>query len=159
MSTTHVGKIGRLPKYIRDDLGRRIEDGEPGKELVKWLNGLPRVKEVLQEQFGGRPITEQNLSEWKQGGHQEWLRHQEARVLSAVHRAGQGIEVYDEDDGWSRSGNQRPIWRRAGSGTGAPAEALLKNNRPIRRNAGRFLLKCFRNCASYGGMITGRARP
>lgn len=47
MSNTHVGKIGRLPKNIRDDLGRRIEDGEQGKELVKWLNGLPRVKEVL----------------------------------------------------------------------------------------------------------------
>ena len=78
MSTTHIGKIGRLPKSIRDDLGRRLEDGEPGKESVKWLNGLPRVQEILKEQFGGRAITEQNLSEWKQGGHQEWVRHQQA---------------------------------------------------------------------------------
>lgn len=78
MTTTHVGKIGRLPKSIRDELGRRVEDGEPGTELVKWLNGLPRVQEILKEQFGGRPITEQNLSEWKQGGHQEWLRHRQA---------------------------------------------------------------------------------
>jgi hypothetical protein len=78
MSNTHIGKIGRLPKSIRDELGRRIEDGEPGKELVKWLNGLPRVQEILKERFDGRVITEQNLSEWKQGGHQEWLRHQQA---------------------------------------------------------------------------------
>jgi hypothetical protein len=66
MSTTRVGKIGRLSKFIRNELGRRIEDGEPGKELVKWLNEQKRVQEMLKEQFGGRPITEQNLSEWKQ---------------------------------------------------------------------------------------------
>jgi hypothetical protein len=81
MSTTHVGKIGRLYKSTRDELGRRIEDGEPGKELVKWLNGLSGVQRVLKEQFGERPITEQNLSEWKQTGHPEWLRQQETRSL------------------------------------------------------------------------------
>jgi hypothetical protein len=59
-------------------LGRQIEDGKPGKEIVKWLNGLPEVGEILKEQFDGRPVTEQNLSEWKQTGHQEWLRHQQA---------------------------------------------------------------------------------
>ncbi len=78
MSVTHIGKIGRLPKSIRDELGQRIEDGEPGKELVKWLNGLSDVKSILKEQFGGRAVTEQNLSEWKQTGHPEWLRHQKA---------------------------------------------------------------------------------
>ncbi|MGB7748602.1 MAG: type IIL restriction-modification enzyme MmeI [Verrucomicrobiia bacterium] len=67
-----------LPKSIRDELGHRIEDGEQGKELVKWLNGLSGVQRVLKEQFGERPITEQNLSEWKQTGHPEWLRHQKA---------------------------------------------------------------------------------
>jgi len=81
MSITHIGKIGRLPKYIRDQLNRRIEDGEQGKELVKWLNCEPDVLEVLQEQFGGRAITEQNISEWKQTGHQDWLRQQETRLL------------------------------------------------------------------------------
>ena len=81
MSITHIGKIGRLPKCTRDDLGRRIEDGESGKELVKWLNGLSGVQRVLKEQFGGRAVTEQNLSEWKQGGHPEWLRQEETRSL------------------------------------------------------------------------------
>jgi len=83
MSITHIGKIGRLHKSTRDELGRRIEDGEPGKELVKWLNGEPRVQEILKEQFGGRPITEQNLSEWKQTGHPEWLRQEKTRSLVA----------------------------------------------------------------------------
>jgi hypothetical protein len=80
MSKTYVGKIGRLPKYIRDQLNRRIEDGEPGKEIVKWLNCEPDVTDIMQEQFGGRPITEQNLSEWKQTGHQDWLQQQEMRL-------------------------------------------------------------------------------
>ena len=103
MGKTHIGKIGRLPKRIRNELGRRIEDGEPGKELVKWLNGLPEVREILKEQFDGRPITEQNLSEWKQTGHREWLRHQEVceKLHSMVERAddleyeADGLEISD----------------------------------------------------------------
>jgi hypothetical protein len=83
MNTTRIGKIARLPKHIRDELGRRLEDGEPGRELVKWLNGLPGVQRVLKEQFDGRPVTEQNLSEWKQGGHPEWLRQEKSRSLVA----------------------------------------------------------------------------
>ena len=81
MSITHVGKIGRLSKYFRDEIGRRIEDGEPGKDIVKWLNEQTRVQEMLKEQFGGRPITEQNLSEWKRTGHPEWLRREDARLF------------------------------------------------------------------------------
>ena len=103
MSITHVGKIGRLPKSIRDDLGRRIEDGEPGKELVIWLNGEPRVQEILKKQFGGRAITEQNLSEWKQCGHPDWLRQEQIRSLVAklteqagdLADAADGMEISD----------------------------------------------------------------
>jgi hypothetical protein len=103
MSSTHVGKIGRLPKCIRDMLGQRIEDGEPGKELVKWLNGNSRAQEILKEQFGGRLITEQNLSEWKQTGHPEWLRHEETRLFASklteqsddLDEAADGMEISD----------------------------------------------------------------
>ena len=102
-SITHIGKIGRLPKSIRDQLGRRIEDGEPGKELVKWLNGLSGVQRVLKEQFGGRAVTKQNLSEWKQGAHQEWLRQKETRSLVSrlteqsddLDEAADGMEISD----------------------------------------------------------------
>jgi hypothetical protein len=75
---THVGKIGRLPQSIRDQLGHRIEDGRPGTEIVQWLNEQLQVKVVLAEFFGARPINEQNLSDWRQSGHQNWLRHQNA---------------------------------------------------------------------------------
>jgi hypothetical protein len=75
---TRNGKIARLPKTVRDPLNRRLRDGEPGKRLVAWLNTLPEVQAVLAVEFAGRPVTEQNLSEWKQGGHREWLLQQEA---------------------------------------------------------------------------------
>ena len=74
---TRNGKIARIPRDYRDELNTRLADGEPGKQLVAWLNSLPEVQAVLEEHFGGRPITEQNLSEWKQGGFEDWLRHQE----------------------------------------------------------------------------------
>jgi len=77
--STRIGKIGRLSKDRRNELGQRIEDGEPGTEIVYWLNGLPDVQKILQEHFAGRAISEQNLSDWKQGGHVEWLRREEAR--------------------------------------------------------------------------------
>jgi hypothetical protein len=80
--TTHTGKIGRLSKMLRDKIGQWIEDGVPGTEIVEKLNALPTVKELCDKSFGGRPVTEQNLSEWKQTGHLVWLRRQEMRQLA-----------------------------------------------------------------------------
>src|SRR5580698_3306277 len=80
--TTRIGKIGRLPKSIREELGRRIEDGLPGNEIVQWLNSQPDAQAVLAQYFEGRAITEQNLSEWRQSGHLEWVRRQEAMEAS-----------------------------------------------------------------------------
>jgi hypothetical protein len=103
MSNARNGKIARLPREIREQLNRRLDDGEEGKGLVDWLNSLPEVQSVLAEQFGGRPVNEQNLSEWRQGGYADWLRHQEAhlRVLRLAERAEEldeaadGLEVSD----------------------------------------------------------------
>jgi hypothetical protein len=78
---TRNGKIARLPLEVRDELNRRLEDGETGKRLVVWLNGLAAVQELLREQFGGRPMKEQNLSEWKNGGYLEWQGQREKRGL------------------------------------------------------------------------------
>jgi len=95
---TRNGKIARLPKCVRDELNERLRDGETGTGLVKWLNDDGRVKEVLAKLFGGREISPQNLSEWRQGGYQDWLRHQEScervRFLSE-----QADELHDAADG------------------------------------------------------------
>jgi len=81
MTPSRRGKIARLPQHLRAQLNRRLENGEQGKPLLAWLNELPEVKALLDGQFGGRPITEQNLSEWRQGGYQDWLRHEENCAL------------------------------------------------------------------------------
>jgi hypothetical protein len=67
------GKIARLPRSIREELNNRLEDAEESPELLDWLNALPEVQEVLEEQFGGVPISKQNLSQWRLGGFQEAL--------------------------------------------------------------------------------------
>jgi hypothetical protein len=40
---TRNGKIARLPAATREELNQRLLDGERGKHLVLWLNGLPQV--------------------------------------------------------------------------------------------------------------------
>ena len=78
---TRNGKIARLPKVMREQLNRRLDDNEPGKQLVAWLNSQAEVQAIITTEFGGKPIREQNLSEWKQGGYRDWQRHQERHEL------------------------------------------------------------------------------
>jgi len=69
---TRNGKIARLPRTIREELNQRLLDGEPGRQLIEWLNGLPGVQAVLKAKFNGSAITEANLSQWKNGGYAAW---------------------------------------------------------------------------------------
>jgi hypothetical protein len=78
--TTHNGKIARLPRSLRDELNHRLDDGEPGGGLLEWLNALPAVRAVLAAEFGGCRINAQNLSNWRMGGYQDWLKQQERRA-------------------------------------------------------------------------------
>jgi hypothetical protein len=80
MIMTRNGKIARLPKAIRDQLNKNLEDGMPGCRLVDWLNTLPEVQQVLTEQFDGRAINEVNLSEWKAGGYLDWQARQDMQA-------------------------------------------------------------------------------
>ncbi|HWB05438.1 MAG TPA: hypothetical protein VG796_20560 [Verrucomicrobiales bacterium] len=72
-----TGKISRFPVAIREDLNQRLACNVPGRVLAKWLNSLPAVRKILRDTFDGKPINEQNISEWRQGGFQEWLRRQD----------------------------------------------------------------------------------
>ena len=95
---TRVGKIARLPRLIREQLNRRLEDGEPGVEALAWLNALPQVQAILEAEFAGRPISEQNLSEWKLGGYIEWQEQQEnmALVRELAANAGELTQIAGE---------------------------------------------------------------
>src|SRR5579871_2025008 len=76
---TRKGKIARLPYEVREELNRRLRDGKSGPGLLDWLNEHRECKKVLAEEFESRPITKQNLSEWKKGGYEDWLRKEESR--------------------------------------------------------------------------------
>ena len=95
---TRNGKIARLPRTVRDELNRRLQDGEPGVRLVAWLNALPEVQQGLAEGFGGRAISEQNLSEWKAGGYRDWLARQET-LAQARELAADAAELTQATDG------------------------------------------------------------
>lgn len=71
------GKIARLPATIRDEVNRRLHDGQSGSKIIPWLHSLPDVLRVLDEQFGEEPISASNLSEWRLGGYRDWLRQRE----------------------------------------------------------------------------------
>lgn len=95
---TRNGKIARLPREIREQLNRRLANGEQGIKLVAWLNELPEVRRVLAGDFNGREINEQNLSEWKQGGFREWETRQET-IWQAGELAADAKELSEADEG------------------------------------------------------------
>jgi len=78
---THNGKIGRLPASLREQLNLRLNDGESAGPLLAWLNAQPETLELLARDFGSEPVSEQNLTNWRQGGHVLWLKQQERREL------------------------------------------------------------------------------
>jgi hypothetical protein len=80
---TRTGKIARLPRALRDQLNRRLDNGESGPRLLAWLNAQPAARKVLRREFGGAPISKQNLSEWRAGGFAEWQAHQELLAHAA----------------------------------------------------------------------------
>ncbi|MCX6952946.1 MAG: hypothetical protein NTV51_12390, partial [Verrucomicrobia bacterium] len=64
---TRTGKIARLPRAVREELNRRLLDGESARRLVAWLNGQAEVRAMLAEHFDGRAIRVQSVSEWRAG--------------------------------------------------------------------------------------------
>lgn len=71
------GKIARLPARFREELNRRLLDGESGRKILPWLNGLPETKQLVDEDFEGLRINDANLSDWRNGGYQDWLKQRE----------------------------------------------------------------------------------
>jgi hypothetical protein len=71
---TRTGKIGRCPPEIREEVNRRLFDGQPASKILPWLNAQESVLRILDEYFNEQPVDAGNLSEWRGGGYQDWLR-------------------------------------------------------------------------------------
>ena len=76
------GKIGRLPQAIQEGVNRRLANGEKARTLAAGLNALPEVQTVLAAEFAGKPIREQNLSEWRKHGYQKWLEQRQCLAMA-----------------------------------------------------------------------------
>src|SRR5512140_1693813 len=59
-----TGKIARLPKAVRDKLNQALADGLPYADIIAQLGP------------DGAGLSEMNMSRWKDGGHQDWLKEQ-----------------------------------------------------------------------------------
>lgn len=103
MANARHGKIARLPFAIREEVNRRLRDGELSPKILAWLHSLPEVLAVLDEHFREEPISAQNLSEWRAGGFKEWLaRHEQVdrtKELSAY-----GLRLAKENMGEASDG-------------------------------------------------------
>jgi hypothetical protein len=77
MSRTRRGKIAKLPADLRMEVNRRLHDGQPGGQILPWLNNHARVRPILEAQFQGQAVNDQNLTEWRQGGYLDWLEERE----------------------------------------------------------------------------------
>lgn len=129
---TRIGKIARLPRAVRQELSRRLHDGERGDRLVAWLNARTDVQAVLAAEFGGSAINAQNLSDWKRGGHRDWLAQQEAIELAerlgedtAELACGEGPPLTDKLALWLAA-RYAVATRRAAETEGAEGWRLLR---------------------------------
>jgi hypothetical protein len=72
------GKIARLPHALKEQVNQRLLNGESAPVILRWLNPLPESIKIWTEYFEGAPATENNLSEWRRGGYQKWLKERES---------------------------------------------------------------------------------
>ena len=82
-----TGKIAQLPFTIREKLNEMLLDGQSGAQILSWVNAQPETRAVAERKgWTVREVTDGNLSEWRAGGHAEWLmeRHKILRMESWV---------------------------------------------------------------------------
>jgi len=78
-----LGKLSRLPALLRDQLHLRLANAEPAESILSWLNALPEVQDILKTHFDSKPITDGNISEYRQRGFRRWEMRQSALEFSA----------------------------------------------------------------------------
>jgi hypothetical protein len=97
-----VGKIARLPLVIREELNRRLLENQTAAVICAWLNSLPETKQVIAEfnagdgaraqKFPAGDIDDRNVSDWRQGGYNDWLRKRD-RLLETREMAAHSIQL------------------------------------------------------------------
>ncbi|MEZ0276468.1 MAG: hypothetical protein ACAH88_16280, partial [Roseimicrobium sp.] len=124
---SRAGKIARLPFAVREELNRRMEDGEAGVKVLEWLNGLPEVQAILRAEFGGKAIGKQNLWAWRHGGYRDLVMRRDAMEL-ALRFGEEGEEIEEAVAGQCDGPMVR--WSDAGlAGTGKDGQGSMPDGR------------------------------
>jgi hypothetical protein len=84
---TRKGKIARLPKETRDVVNMMIRDGATYQQINQMLE--------KHDCFG---VGEQNLTNWREGGYQDWLKEQE-RLEDMRAKREFALEVVRQNEG------------------------------------------------------------
>lgn len=100
------GKIARLPFEIREQLCRKLRDGNSARAVINWLHTVAPDSGAL---------NEQNVTNWRQGGYKEWLS-QQAR-LDEIRSRSEAVRRELEAGGFSILDQQ--IYELAGAMTDA----------------------------------------
>ncbi|MDR3405263.1 MAG: hypothetical protein P4L99_22400 [Chthoniobacter sp.] len=59
---------------------------------------MPEVQALVEAEFDGCPVSVHNLSQWKKGGYQDWLRYQEAVALAEhLYERGEEMQTAQKD--------------------------------------------------------------
>jgi hypothetical protein len=80
------GKIARLPKAVRDKINQWIDDGRTYPQIIKDLGD------------DAKDLKPNHFSEWRKGGYEDYLRHQEWRDQLRILREN-GSEMTELTDG------------------------------------------------------------
>src|SRR2546428_13037864 len=80
------GRVARLPKAVRDKINLMLLDGHPYAEIIQALGK------------DGELLNENNLSTWRLGGYQDWLKQQQ--VLEQMRIRGENAaELIGQSEG------------------------------------------------------------
>ena len=71
-------KIIRLPHELRGEINQPLWNGQTGREIVAWLNGLEPVRAVMKAEFASKAVRGQTLWKCQHAGYQDWLDKREA---------------------------------------------------------------------------------
>lgn len=66
ISNRRHGKVARLPRAVREHVNLQLDEGKSYRVIIEWLTA-----------DGHAGFNKENIRQWKNGGFQDWLKHQD----------------------------------------------------------------------------------
>lgn len=87
MANQRTGKIARAPFPVRTRVNEMLRDNRPYAEIILYLDS----QEI-------RGVNETNITNWKDGGYQDWLKEQ-ARLSDMASKREFALRIVQENEG------------------------------------------------------------